>query len=138
MVASKTLGRKGPIGPAENGLLNTEHEERACVVGSRLAMEVQCDSCKTEYEFDDALVSVRGTRVRCTHCGHQFTVRRSEATERTDEWVILTSKGDELRFGALRDLQRAILDGRFDGRLRAAQRGLYDVISAPLSLRGDS
>lgn len=82
------------------------------MVGSRLAMEVQCDSCKTEYEFDDALVSVRGTRVRCTHCGHQFTVRRSEATERTDEWVILTSKGDELRFGALRDLQRAILDGR--------------------------
>ena len=37
-------------------------------------MDVQCERCKTEYEFDDALVSGRGTTVRCTNCGHQFKV----------------------------------------------------------------
>src|SRR5262249_49170904 len=32
-------------------------------------MEITCNRCKTEYDFDDALVSERGTTVRCTNCG---------------------------------------------------------------------
>ena len=37
-------------------------------------MDVRCGRCSTEYDFDDALVSERGTTVKCTNCGHQFKV----------------------------------------------------------------
>lgn len=40
-------------------------------------MYVQCERCQAEYEFDDALVSERGTTVKCTSCGHQFKIRRT-------------------------------------------------------------
>jgi predicted Zn finger-like uncharacterized protein len=75
-------------------------------------MDVQCERCKTEYEFDDALVSERGTTVRCTTCGHQFKVRRSEAAARAagvDEWIVRPPEGPPLTFHTLRDLQQAIL-----------------------------
>jgi predicted Zn finger-like uncharacterized protein len=76
-------------------------------------MDVQCERCKTEYEFDDALVSGRGTTVRCTTCGHQFKVRRaSERTGETageDRWLVKTANGHQFTFVTLRELQRAIL-----------------------------
>jgi predicted Zn finger-like uncharacterized protein len=73
-------------------------------------MDVQCERCKTEYDFDDALVSGRGTTVRCTHCGHQFKVRRPEAVDGAgDRWVVQASNGQQLTFLTLRELQRAIL-----------------------------
>src|SRR5579864_7555441 len=73
-------------------------------------MDVQCERCKTEYEFDDALVSGRGTTVRCTHCGHQFKVRRMDAGDAAgDRWVVQTGTGQQLTFLTLRELQRAIL-----------------------------
>lgn len=73
-------------------------------------MDVQCERCKTEYEFDDALVSGRGTTVRCTHCGHQFKVRRTDANDTAgDRWVVQTGNGQQLTFLTLRELQRAIL-----------------------------
>lgn len=77
-------------------------------------MEVQCDRCKTEYDFDDALVSERGTTVRCTNCGFQFRVRRSltpapgDVVDVVDEWVVRTPAGTEHVFTTLRDLQRGI------------------------------
>jgi predicted Zn finger-like uncharacterized protein len=72
-------------------------------------MDVQCERCKTEYEFDDALVSGRGTTVRCTNCGHQFRVRAAPGNGANDQWLVTTTEGRELAFGTLRDLQRAIL-----------------------------
>jgi predicted Zn finger-like uncharacterized protein len=73
-------------------------------------MDVQCERCKTEYEFDDALVSGRGTTVRCTHCGHQFKVRRADPGDAAaDRWVVQTAGGAQLTFLTLRELQRAIL-----------------------------
>jgi predicted Zn finger-like uncharacterized protein len=73
-------------------------------------VDVQCERCKTEYEFDDALVSGRGTTVRCTNCGHQFKVRRTEVSEPgVDRWVVETGSGQQLTFLTLRELQRAIL-----------------------------
>ncbi|HEX8796387.1 MAG TPA: tetratricopeptide repeat protein [Polyangiaceae bacterium] len=84
-------------------------------------MDVQCERCKTEYEFDDALVSGRGTTVRCTNCGHQFKVRRAEASEPgADRWVVRTGAGTDLTFLTLRELQRAIL---------AKQVGRGDVLT---------
>jgi predicted Zn finger-like uncharacterized protein len=73
-------------------------------------MDVQCERCKTEYEFDDALVSGRGTTVRCTNCGHQFKVRRPDAAPAGgDQWLVRTRRGQQLTFLTLRELQRAIL-----------------------------
>jgi predicted Zn finger-like uncharacterized protein len=73
-------------------------------------MDVQCERCKTEYEFDDALVSGRGTTVRCTNCGHQFKVRRADSgASGADQWLVRTVGGQALTFLTLRELQRAIL-----------------------------
>jgi len=80
-------------------------------------MEITCNRCKTEYEFDDALVSERGTTVRCTNCGEQFKVYRSHASEVPEQWVVQRRDGRELVFTNLRDLQRAITNlqvGRHD------------------------
>jgi predicted Zn finger-like uncharacterized protein len=71
-------------------------------------MDVTCERCNTEYEFDDALVSERGTTVKCTSCGHQFKVRRLDGLSAPERWVVRTVDGRELEFGALRELQQAI------------------------------
>ena len=75
-------------------------------------MYVQCERCKTEYDFDDALVSERGTTVKCTQCGHQFKVRRGAGAvveAGSDRWVVTTVSGKTLVFTSLRELQKAIL-----------------------------
>lgn len=76
-------------------------------------MEVRCNRCGTEYEFDDVLISERGTTVKCTNCGFQFKVfapgSRAAAPER---WSVRTVAGEELVFGSLRDLQRGIAERR--------------------------
>src|SRR5262249_32960331 len=71
-------------------------------------MDVTCDRCATAYEFDDALVSERGTTVKCTNCGHQFKVRRATSSTTPERWLVRTIDGRELEFRALRELQGAI------------------------------
>ncbi len=95
-------------------------------------MYVKCERCQTEYEFDDALVSERGTTVKCTNCGAQFKVRReakagSGAAE--DRWVVtIVSEGPggpagkELVFTSLKELQCAIL-AKLVGRADTLARG---------------
>jgi predicted Zn finger-like uncharacterized protein len=87
-------------------------------------MEVLCEHCQTEYDFDDALVSERGTTVKCTHCGHQFRIyRRPEsASSMPERWEVRTSGGGDLVFTSLRDLQRAITRGQV-GRSDVLTRG---------------
>ncbi|WP_437733859.1 zinc-ribbon domain-containing protein [Sorangium sp. So ce1335] len=74
-------------------------------------MDVTCERCSTEYEFDDALVSERGTSVKCTNCGYQFKVRRTDGTL-PEKWVVRTLGGRELEFRMLRELQAAISQGQ--------------------------
>ncbi len=83
-------------------------------------MDVQCDRCKTEYEFDDALVSGRGTTVKCTNCGYQFKVHKQGADSGDDRWVIRTTDHRDLVFHTLKDLQKAIL---------AKQVGKHDTLA---------
>src|SRR5258706_5546413 len=71
-------------------------------------MEITCKRCQTEYDFDDALVSERGTTVRCTNCGDQFKVYRSHSSAIPERWVVQRKDGRELVFTNLRDLQPAI------------------------------
>ncbi|WP_159398030.1 zinc-ribbon domain-containing protein [Sorangium cellulosum] len=74
-------------------------------------MDVTCERCSTEYEFDDALVSERGTTVKCTNCGFQFKVRRADGAL-PERWVVRTLTGRELEFRMLRELQAAIAQGK--------------------------
>lgn len=73
-------------------------------------MNVICGRCETEYEFDDALVSERGTTVKCTNCGFQFRVQQSRAGHRAqpERWLVRQPSGTELVFSSLGELQRAI------------------------------
>jgi predicted Zn finger-like uncharacterized protein len=74
-------------------------------------MDITCNRCKTEYDFDDALVSDRGTTVRCTNCGDQFKVYRAGSSPAPERWIVHGRDGRELVFTDVRDLQRAITHG---------------------------
>lgn len=76
-------------------------------------MNVVCGQCGTGYEFDDALVSERGTTVRCMQCGHQFRVHPERAKAgATERWVVRKTTGEEYIFRSLSELQRAIAHRR--------------------------
>ncbi len=85
-------------------------------------MDVTCDKCQTEYEFDDALVSEQGTSVRCTQCGHRFKVRRPTGGSAPEVWIVRTVDGLALEFRALRELKNAIASGKV-GRDDVLSRG---------------
>jgi predicted Zn finger-like uncharacterized protein len=72
-------------------------------------MDVRCNRCGTDYEFDDALISDRGTTVQCTNCGYQFKIypERTQVTS-PERWVVRTMGGREMTYTSLRDLQKAI------------------------------
>ncbi|MGC4087561.1 MAG: zinc-ribbon domain-containing protein [Polyangiaceae bacterium] len=74
-------------------------------------MDVRCNRCATEYEFDDALISERGTTVKCTNCGFQFKVfpSKSQAQE-PERWLVKCANGKELVYTSLRELQRGIAE----------------------------
>lgn len=78
-------------------------------------MDVTCERCGTEYDFDETLVSERGTTVKCTNCGHLFKVWKhgveasAEATARP--WVVKRAGGATETVPTLRDLQRKITEG---------------------------
>lgn len=76
-------------------------------------MNVVCGQCGTGYEFDDALVSDRGTTVRCMHCGHQFRVHPERAKPAgAERWIVRKGTGEEYIFRSLSELQRAIAHRR--------------------------
>ncbi|MBS2012799.1 MAG: zinc-ribbon domain-containing protein [Deltaproteobacteria bacterium] len=87
-------------------------------------MDVQCERCHTEYEFDDALVSGRGTTVKCTNCGHKFKIRRRDGDFSEDFWNVQTGDGRTLVFTSLRELQRAIQTNLVDRNDRLSRGGL--------------
>jgi predicted Zn finger-like uncharacterized protein len=77
-------------------------------------VDVTCERCGTEYEFDETLVSDRGTTVKCTHCGHLFKVfRPGGSLDGEDEavWRIRKRDGTVETVATLRELQRRIVQG---------------------------
>ena len=87
-------------------------------------MDVRCERCQTEYEFDDALVSGRGTTVKCTTCGHKFKIRRVGGDFSEDFWHVVTAAGKTLVFTSLRELQRAIQSGLVERHDNISRGGL--------------
>ena len=80
-------------------------------------MDVTCERCGTEYEFDETLVSDRGTTVKCTNCGHLFKVFRGGAPgpgptspPEARSWTLKTREGVRA-IHSLKELQRLIAEG---------------------------
>ena len=90
-------------------------------------MDVKCEKCATEYEFDDAKVTEAGITVKCTNCGHLFRVVRHRVVldeepvvdgsqeappaSRTDRlWMIRDAQGDVREFRELSTLQQWIVE----------------------------
>ena len=77
-------------------------------------MDVTCERCGTEYEFDETLLSGRGTSVKCTNCGHVFKVyprAQVEADRATSTWRLKLKDGSIDTIDSLRELQRRIASG---------------------------
>ncbi len=73
-------------------------------------MDVTCERCETEYEFDETLVSERGTAVKCTQCGHMFKVYPPSGGT-SSPWHVQTRDGRKETIGTLRELQQRIARG---------------------------
>jgi predicted Zn finger-like uncharacterized protein len=77
-------------------------------------MDVTCERCGTEYEFDETLVAPRGTTVKCTQCGHLFKVFRPGAGPGSEPraWMVRRATGGAPEtIGSLKELQRRITVG---------------------------
>jgi predicted Zn finger-like uncharacterized protein len=77
-------------------------------------MDVTCERCGTEYEFDETLLSGRGTSVKCTNCGHVFRVYpagAADADRTTSTWHLRLQSGATDAIDSLRELQRRISSG---------------------------
>jgi predicted Zn finger-like uncharacterized protein len=93
-------------------------------------MDVKCEKCGTEYEFDDRKVTESGITVKCTNCGHLFRVVRqpvrfeqssggdphdpSQETPRPQRanWMIRDAAGEVREFKDLATLQQWIAQGK--------------------------
>jgi predicted Zn finger-like uncharacterized protein len=74
-------------------------------------MDVTCERCGTEYEFDETLLSGRGTSVKCTNCGHVFKVypkAQADEDRATSTWRLKLEDGAIDTIDSLRELQRRI------------------------------
>lgn len=86
-------------------------------------MDVRCERCGTEYEFDDARVTPAGVAVKCTECNHVFRIRRPESGPEPEpltvktregtpprEWKVRLAGGAMFNFKDLTTLQRWIVE----------------------------
>ena len=71
-------------------------------------MDVTCERCRTEYVFDENLVSERGTTVKCTQCGHLFKVHRPGSAV---PWDVRRQDGTVETLSTLEDVQQRIEHG---------------------------
>ncbi|MBN2359682.1 MAG: zinc-ribbon domain-containing protein [Deltaproteobacteria bacterium] len=82
-------------------------------------MDVKCQQCGVEYEFDDARVTDDGVTVKCTNCGHIFKVKREvhvitepvvEPGVLSGDWMVRQPSGNVFTFKELTTLQRWIVE----------------------------
>jgi predicted Zn finger-like uncharacterized protein len=99
-------------------------------------MDVTCERCGTEYEFDETLLSGRGTSVKCTNCGYVFKVYpkdRSGADPAANDWRLKLENGAIDIIDSLRELQRRISAGELtpDDEISRGQEGWKTLGSIP-------
>jgi predicted Zn finger-like uncharacterized protein len=75
-------------------------------------MDVTCDRCKADYEFDEALLGERGTTVKCSACGHVFRVLPPDREAVRSQLQLRYASDGSLRpLSSLRDLQQRVRAG---------------------------
>lgn len=99
-------------------------------------MDVTCERCGTEYEFDETLLSGRGTSVKCTNCGHVFKVyprAQAEADRATSSWRLRLKDGTVDTIDSLRELQRRISSGELtpENEIARGEEGWKTLGSIP-------
>jgi len=87
-------------------------------------MDVRCERCGTEYEFEDGRVTEEGVTVKCSNCGHLFKIRKKSFVltepvtlgkkEGEDagarNWMVRKADGTVLSFKELTTLQKWIVE----------------------------
>jgi predicted Zn finger-like uncharacterized protein len=82
-------------------------------------MDVRCQQCGVEYEFDDSRITPQGVTVKCSSCGHIFKVKRevrvvteavAEAQPISGDWMVRQPSGNVFTFKELTTLQRWIVE----------------------------
>lgn len=116
-------------------------------------MEVTCDRCGAEYEFEETLISVGGTTVKCTACGHLFKVHRSPAEEASEAstpggdapaaWTLRRPDASTVSLDSLAALTRGIRAGTYGpadeiSRSGRAWRRLADIPELQTFFSSDS
>ncbi len=85
-------------------------------------MDVRCDKCGTEYEFDDARIGGHGVTVKCTNCGFVFKVHK-EASRASRDWLVRKADNQIIAFRQLTTLQKWIVEGRIDRKDEISRNG---------------
>ena len=79
-------------------------------------MDVRCERCNTEYEFENARVPDTGLSVKCSTCGHVFRVFRAGSSfspmpgSPGQDWMVRRQNGNVFTFRELTTLQRWIVE----------------------------
>ena len=99
-------------------------------------MDVTCERCSTEYEFDETLLSGRGTSVKCTNCGHVFKVYpkvQEDVDRSTNTWRLMRRDGAVDTINSLRELQRRIGSGELtpNDQISRGDEGFKSLGSIP-------
>jgi predicted Zn finger-like uncharacterized protein len=74
-------------------------------------MDVTCDHCKAEYDFDDTLLGDKGTTVKCSKCGHVFRVLPPRREPQRSALKVRFRDGRVENLASLRELQQRIQAG---------------------------
>jgi predicted Zn finger-like uncharacterized protein len=74
-------------------------------------MDVTCDNCKAEYDFDDTLLGDKGTTVKCSKCGHVFRVLPPRREPQRSALKVRFRDGHVESVASLRELQQRIQAG---------------------------
>ncbi len=115
-------------------------------------MDVKCEKCGTEYEFDDRKISEAGITVKCTNCGHLFkVVRQRVSAVRADAegssrempgprrvpWMIRNGRGEVKEFKDLATLQQWIAQGKVSPADQISKSGeTWKPLSSIIELSG--
>lgn len=99
-------------------------------------MDVRCDKCGTEYEFDGNRIGNNGVTVKCTACGYVFKVRRplrkppprasttiGKGPQGGKEWLVRKPDGQMIAFRELTTLQKWIVEGRISRNDEISKNG---------------
>ncbi len=76
-------------------------------------MDVRCQRCSTEYDFDEARIPPQGLAVKCSSCGNVFRVYRGNAdgaAAADGQWQIRRADGRLVQFKEMTTLQRWIVE----------------------------